>query len=108
MCRKFIGKRVRIVIDQPYGSFYEGIKYELNYGFVPDTIAPDGEGLDAYYLNSYEPLKEVAGVCIAIIHRLEDDDDKLVLVSKGVSLTDKEIEKAVHFREKLFKHVIVR
>lgn len=108
MCREYLGKTVRIVIDQPAGSVYEGATYQLNYGYVPNTTAPDGEGLDAYYLGTTEPLEEVEGECIAIIHRTEDDDDKLILVEPGTSLTDEEIEQAVNFREKLFKHTIVR
>ncbi|MBL8030266.1 MAG: inorganic diphosphatase [Candidatus Doudnabacteria bacterium] len=108
MCKKYLGKKVKIVIDQPYGTFYEGIKYELNYGYVPNTTAPDGEGLDAYYLSSQEPLKEAEGICIAIIHRLHDDDDKLVIVAEGQNLTNNEIETAVTFREKLFDHEIIR
>ncbi len=108
MCKKYLGKKVRIVIDQPYGTFYEGVRYELNYGYVPNTVAPDGEGLDAYFLSSKEPLKEAEGVCIAIIHRLYDDDDKLVLGEEGKEYTNEEIEKAVGFRERFFEHEIVR
>ena len=108
MCKKYLGKKVKIIIDQPYGSYYKGIKYELNYGYVPNTIAPDGEGLDAYYLSSKKPLQEAEGICIAIIHRQKDDDDKLVLVAEGVKFTNEEIEKAVAFRESLFEHIIVK
>lgn len=108
MCKEYLGKEVKIIIDQPFGSSYEGVKYELNYGFVPNTVAPDGKGLDAYYLSSQEPLKEATGHCIAIIHRLEDDDDKLILAVQGSKFTNQEIERAVNFREKLFRHTIVR
>lgn len=108
MCKKYLGKRVKIIIDQPYGTYYEGTRYELNYGFVPNTVAPDGEGLDAYFLSSKEPLKEAEGICIAIIHRLHDDDDKLILAAEGENFTDEEIEKHVEFREKFFQHTIVK
>ncbi len=108
MCKDYLGKKVSIVIDQPYGTFYKNALYEANYGYIPNTIAPDGEGLDAYFLGPKEPLKEATGICIAIIHRLDDDDDKLILVNEGVDMTDEEIDKAVDFREKFFKHIIVR
>lgn len=108
MCLEYLGKNVEIVIDQAYGTYYKGIRYEQNYGYVPGTVAPDGEGLDAYYIGGNQPLEKVSGDCIAIIHRLHDDDDKLVLVPTGATLTDEEIEKAVNFREKLFPHEIVR
>lgn len=108
LCREYLGKKVSITIDQPYGTVYEGARYEANYGFVPGTLAPDGEALDAYFLGPKEPLKVATGFCIAIIHRLEDDDDKLILVEEGVKMSDGEIEQAVNFREKFFNHVIVR
>ena len=48
------------------------------------------------------------GIVIAIIHRTDDDDAKLIVVPDGVKLSDDEIEKAVEFQEKWFKHMIVR
>jgi inorganic pyrophosphatase len=71
-------------------------------------MAPDGEGLDAYFLDSKEPFKKAEGICIAIIHRLEDDDDKLILAKEGKEYLDSEIEELVNFREKYFKHIIIR
>jgi len=53
-------------------------------------------------------LKKAFGICIAIIHRTNDDDDKLVIVPEGKSLTDQEIKKQTRFQEQWFKHVIVR
>lgn len=108
MCKQYLGKKVKLVIDQAYGTTYKGALYTENYGYVPGTTAPDGEGLDAYFVGPKEPLREAEGVVIAIIHRLEDDDDKLIVVPEGVSLTDEEIEAAVNFREKLFVHEIIR
>lgn len=108
MCKKYLGKNVKIVIDQPYGTYFEGVKYELNYGFVPNTVAPDGEGLDAYYLSSKVPLKEAEGICIAIIHRFQDDDDKLIIAAEGENFSNEEIENAVKFRENLFEHSIIK
>ena len=43
-----------------------------------------------------------------IIHRLEDDDDKLVVIPEGKIITDEEIENMVAFQEKWFKHTILR
>ena len=109
LARPFIGKEVKITIDQPAQSYYKGAQYEVNYGFVPGTNAPDGDALDAYYLGTDKPLKEAVGICIAIIHRLEDDDDKLIIVPKIMeNLTNEEIEAKVNFQEKNFKHVVVR
>ncbi len=108
MCKQYLGKKVKLVIDQAFGTSYKGTVYTENYGYIPGTTAPDGEGLDAYFVGPKEPLQEAEGVVIAIIHRLEDDDDKLIVVPEGVSMTDEEIEKAINFREKFFKHEIER
>lgn len=108
MCKQYLGKKVQLIIDQPYGTSYKNALYTENYGYIPGTTAPDGEGLDAYFVGPKEPLKSAEGVVIAIIHRLEDDDDKLIVVPEGVLMTDEEIEAAVNFREKLFAHEIIR
>lgn len=108
MCKEYVGKEVTISIDQAYDTYYEGTRYEQNYGYVPNTTAPDGDGLDAYFIGPQEPLTEATGTCIAIIHRYDDDDDKLILVPTGVTMTDEEIEAAVHFREQFYDHCIIR
>jgi len=110
LARNFLGKKVKIVIDRPIGSLHpkHNFIYEVNYGYLPDTKAPDGEELDAYYLGIDEAVKGGAGIVVAIIHRLEDDDDKLVVAHKDVAMSDEDIERAVFFQEKWFKHEIIR
>ncbi len=111
LARNFLGKKVRLKFDQPVGSSYAPHKinsYPINYGYVPGVVAPDGDDLDAYLLNVHEPLYEAEGICIAIIHRLTDDDDKLIVVPEGIQLTDDEIIKQVSFQEHLYKGVVVR
>ena len=82
--------------------------YEINYGYVPDTISGDGEEIDAYILGENKPLKTFVGKVIAIIHRLNDNDDKLVVVGDDRTYTDDEIRKLTNFQEKYFDSVIVR
>ena len=97
-------------MDRPLGTKHpkHGFVYEANYGYVDGVKAPDGEDLDAYYLGVDVPLQKATGVCIAIVHRQSDDDDKLVVVPQGVTLTDEEIRVATHFQEQWFKSEIVR
>ena len=106
----FLGKEVEVVIDRPIGVPHPkyGFIYEVNYGYVPNTNSPDGEELDAYYLGIDKPVDQIKGVCIAIIHRTNDNDDKLIVVPKGTKFTNEEIEKLVEFQEKWFKHTIIR
>ncbi|MFA6415814.1 MAG: DNA adenine methylase [Candidatus Paceibacterota bacterium] len=82
--------------------------YEVNYGFISGVKAPDGKELDAYYLGVNEPLEKAKGEVVAIIHRTNDDDDKLVVVPDGVVLTDEEIKQQVHFQEQWFESIVIR
>ena|SRR3989344_6072153 len=104
IAKEFLGKKVSVVIDRPLGSKHpkHDMIYEVNYGFVPNTKAPDGEELDAYYLGVNDPLKEADGICIAIAHRKNDDDDKLIVVPEGKTFSVEEILKAIHFQERWF------
>lgn len=100
-----------MTVERPLHSKYpkHGFEYELNYGFIPGTMSPDGEELDAYVMGVDAPLETFEGICIAVIHRLNDDDDKLVVVPKDkLDITDEEIVKATHFQEQFFKSEIIR
>lgn len=107
---EYIGKNVTIKIDRQLGSKHpkHNFVYELNYGFVPDTISPDGEELDAYLLGIDTPVETFTGRCIAVVHRTNDDDDKLIVVPEGVEYSDEEIRALTHFQEQFFESVIVR
>lgn len=108
--KPFLGKVVVAKIDRPAGTKHpkHDFIYPINYGYVPGTKAPDGKELDAYVLGVSKPLNEFKGKCIAIIHRMNDDDDKLVLVGNDKSFTDEEIKQLTHFQEQWFKSEIVR
>lgn len=107
---KFLGKMVDLVIDRALGTKHPecDIVYEVNYGYVPGTKAPDGDEVDAYVLGINEPVKKFTGRCIAVIHRTDDDDDKLVVVNDGEEFTDDQISSLTHFQEKYFNSKIVR
>ena len=107
----FLGKMVKIKIDRPFGSKHpkHDMIYEVNYGFVPDTKASDGEEIDAYLLGVDKPLDEFTGKCIAIIHRKDDNDDKLVIAPENAKeMSDEQILKMVNFQEKWFESEIIR
>jgi len=107
---KYLNKIVKVIIDRPLGSKHpiHDLVYSLNYGYVPNTSAPDKEEIDAYILGVSEPLTDFTGECIAIIHRLDDDDDKLVIAPKGETYTNEQIKSLTDFQEKYFKSKIVR
>ncbi len=106
----FLDQIVHIKIDRPLGSRHpqHGFVYPVNYGYVPDTLAPDGEPIDAYVLGVFEPIETFTGRCIAIVHRLDDDDDKLVIVPEGKHYSDEQIQALVEFQEQFFTSIIQR
>ena len=79
----------------------------MNYGYVPNTPAHDGDDLDAYVLGVFEPIETFIGRCIAIVHRL-DDDDKLIVVPEGKQYGDDQIQALVEFQERFFTSIVVR
>ena len=108
--KSFIGKKVSVSIDRHLGSKHPkwGFVYSVNYGYIPNTVSGDGEELDAYILGVFEPVDTFEGICIGIIHRLNDNDDKLIVVPEGKSYTDEQIECLTEFQERFFKHIIIR
>ena len=106
----YLNKTITIQIDRPMGSKHPkyGFIYPVNYGYVPNTISGDGEELDCYVLGIYEPLTTFTGKCIAIIHRTNDNDDKLIIVPENTMFTDDEIRVLTAFQERFFESEILR
>ena len=105
---EYIGKIIDIKIDRPFGSKHpkHGFIYPVNYGFIPNTVSGDGEELDAYILGEFSPVDTYNGKVIAIIHRINDNDDKLVVSNK--EYTDDQIRALTEFQERFFESAIIR
>lgn len=108
--QKYIGEMLEVKIDRELGSRHpkHGFIYLLNYGYIPNTISGDGEELDCYVLGVFEPVQDFKGKCIAVVHRTNDDDDKLIVVPENIEYSDDAIEALVEFQERFFKHIIIR
>lgn len=106
----FLDQIVHLKIDRPLGSRHpqHGFVYPVNYGYVPDTLAPDGEPIDAYVLGVFAPIEEFTGRCRAVIHRLDDDDHKLIVVPEDKSYNDEQIQALVEFQERFFTSIVQR
>jgi len=101
----FLGKIITVTIDRPIGCVHpnhEDIIYPINYGYIEGVIAPDGEELDVYIHGVNEPVKEFTGKVIAIIHRNNDVEDKLVAVPKGFTASKEEIRRTVLFQKQFY------
>ena len=108
--KEYLGKEVLVKVDRKLGSLHpkHGFMYMLNYGYIPNTISGDGEELDAYLLGVFEPVEEYEGKVIAVIHRTNDDDDKLVVAPKGIDYTDDAIRALTEFQERFFESIIIK
>jgi inorganic pyrophosphatase len=108
---EYLDKIISVEIDRPIFSKHpkHNFEYKLNYGYVPDTLSGDGEEIDVYVIGPNVPVKKFTGKCVAIIHRLNDDDDKLVVTSKEFeSISNEDIGKLTNFQEKYFQIEIIR
>lgn len=108
--REYLGKIVKVIMDRSLGSTHpkHGFVYPVNYGYIPNTVSGDGEELDAYVLGEHKPLETFEGRVVAIVHRLNDDDDKLVVMADGRNYTDDQIRALVEFQEQWFESEILR
>ncbi len=108
--KEYLGKVVTVKMDRPLGSKHpkHGFIYPVNYGYLPNTISGDGEELDAYVLGEFAPCDEYDGEVLAIIHRINDNDDKLIVVPQGKNYTDDQIRALTEFQERFFESIIIR
>lgn len=108
--KNYLNKIVTVKIDRPLGSKHpkHGFVYLVNYGYIPNTISGDGEELDAYVIGEFEPVESFHGVVKAIIHRLNDDDDKLVVMPEDKDYSDEQIRALTEFQERFFISEIIR
>ena len=105
-----IGKIVNVTVDRPLGTYHpehKNIYYSVNYGYIPDVIGGDGEGQDAYILGVDTPVSEFCGKVIAIVHRVNDVEDKLVVCPENLFFTKEEIYEQVKFQEQFFNTEII-
>lgn len=108
--KEYLGKIVTVEMDRPLGTSHpkHGFIYPINYGYIPNTVSGDGEELDAYVLGVHSPLQTFTGEVIAIIHRINDNDDKLVVMETGRNYSDEQIRALVEFQEQYFESEIIR
>ncbi len=105
--KKWLGKEVEIVFDRPVGfkQKEEYAPYPINYGYIEQIYSLDGAEVDCYYLDSVQPLKTAKGTVVAVVKRLNDVEEKLVV--SNLNPTKEEIKNAINFIEKYFNSIII-
>ena len=106
LLRSWLGRKVHIVIDRPIGHKHKNTVYPINYGYVQDVLAEDNEWQDAYIYGETLPLDVFEGQVVAVIHRLNDVEDKWVVADPGTRLTREEVWAATRFVEQYFESEI--
>lgn len=102
----WMGRQAHVVIDRPIGYVHHGLRYPINYGYLPGVMAPDGEEQDVYVLGMQEPLKTFDGRIIAAVRRRDDGEDKLVAAPEGMVFHQAQIAQAIHFQEQFFDSTV--
>ena len=105
-----IGTTVTVTVDRPLGSYhpkYKDMYYPVNYGYIEEIMAPDGEEQDAYILGVNEPVDKFTGKIIAIVHRKDDVEEKWVVVPDGMMVSKDEIRQQIYFQEQYYDSEIV-
>lgn len=100
-----IGKTVQCKIDRPVFAFHpehKDIIYPLNYGYIKDVTANDGEFQDAYIFGTDKPLDNFYGKVIAVFHRFNDVEDKWIVSLDGNDIPDEKILGCISFQEQYF------
>lgn len=103
---EMLGQTVTVTVDRPIGYPHGGTVYPVNYGYLPGSIAGDGEEQDAYILGVDEPVESFSGTVVGVIRRHNDCEDKLVVAPEGTLFHQGEIAGMVHFIEQYFVSTI--
>ncbi|ADL53185.1 inorganic diphosphatase [Clostridium cellulovorans] len=107
--REYLGEKVKVIMDRQIGSKHprHGFIYPLNYGYIPNTVSGDGEEIDAYIIGEFQPLENFQGYVIAIIHRINDNEDKLVVCRNLNKYNKEQILALTEFQERFFQSEII-
>ncbi len=104
------GKNVKVIVDRPLGSRHpqhRDIVYPINYGYIENVFAGDGEEQDAYIIGIDHAVDEFVGEVVAVIRRHNDNEDKWVVAPSGSFFSEEYIRSATNFQEQYFDTEIV-
>ena len=88
-----LGSKLKYELDKETGLLrldrvlYTSTHYPSNYGFIPLTLAEDGDPLDVLMLSDekFQPLSLIPSRPIGVIHMVDggDRDEKIIAVATG-------------------------
>ena len=109
------GEPVKYEFDKASGALFVDrilhtpMRYPANYGFVPHTLSPDGDPLDALVMipNSVFPGCVVECRAVGLYHMVDEagGDDKVLCVPADVRFDDiKDVEDVSEYHKAEIKH----
>jgi hypothetical protein len=102
---RVVGNGYKAIMDRPAVAEHpkhKGLIYPINYGYIPDLIAGDGEEQDVYIIDSHEPLSEATVKIIAVVFRKNDNENKWVGTVGNRLYSTNEIKQAINFQERYY------
>lgn len=110
MVWSYLGTQIKGEIDRPIGYVHtkgnKTLTYPVNYGYIPGVLGGDGEELDVYFLGEHHPVKTFTGKVIAIVHRADDVEDKLVACPLDSAFDTQQICREIWFQERFYDTTI--
>ncbi len=90
-----VGSKAKYELDKESGLLkldrvlFSAVHYPANYGFIPQTIADDGDPLDILVISSVkvEPLCLINAKVIGVMHMVDDNEND----EKIISVADKDM-----------------
>ena len=106
-----IGQTITVYIDRPIGFVHPNhsdIVYPINYGYIKEITAVDGDYQDVYVLGEDNRIDYCSGKIYAVIERENDIEDKLIVTIDDKDYSNEEIKEKISFQENYFKYKIVK
>ena len=107
---EYLGKEVNVIVDRQLGSkdAVSDYIYGVNFGFVPNSFALNGDEIEAYVLGVKDSIDGFKGQCGAVLHRIDNSGDKLVVWPSDMTFSNEEILTLTAFQEKESDFEIIR
>ena len=100
-----LGRQVTGTVDRPMGSAHPrhpDMIYPINYGYVDGVFAGDGAEQDVYVFGAPGPVRTFTGTVTAVVHRLNDCEDKWIVSTDGSRPDRDGILRAIAFQEQYY------
>lgn len=107
---EFIDKTVRIEISKTKPQKVNKLQniYPINCGYVPDVLDGDGKKIECYIVGIDKQINEFTGKCIAVLHKFDNTEDKLIVAPNDQNYSDNQIRDILKFQEKNYLNEIIR